>query len=156
MEELHILINRYLEIQEDKEDIFGVLHFVQSKLGYIPKDIQKYIADKMNIDLSEIIQTIEISSYFTEKKSSVKIVVCNGSACSFKGSRFILEELSKELGINVDDENSDILLTTKRCFGACSYGINVEINGELIHNVTVSGLKDVLNKILLIKKNMLE
>lgn len=156
MDKLRLLINKYLEIQEDKEDIFGVLHFVQSKLGYVPKEIQEYIAEQMNIDLAEIIQTIEISSYFSEKKHSIKIVVCNGSACSLKGSRFVLEELSLKLGVNIDDENNDILLTTKRCFGACSYGINVEINGELIHNVTLSNLEDVLNKILLIKKNMLE
>ena len=30
MENLYELINKYLLVQEDKEDVFGVLHFVQT------------------------------------------------------------------------------------------------------------------------------
>ena len=147
MEKLYELINKYLLIQEDKEDVFGVLHFVQSKLGYIPKEVQEYIADKMGVDFLEVAKIIEISSYFEEKASVIKVVVCNGVSCSLKGSKFVLEELSKKLKIKVDDESSDVLLTTKKCFGACNYGVNVEVNGELIHNVTVSNLDEILEKI---------
>ena len=147
MEELYLLIDKFLAIQEDKEDVFGILHFVQSKLGYIPKDIQEYIAEKMKIDISEITQTIEISSYFLEEKFKTKIVVCTGPSCSLKGSKFVLDELAKRLKVKIDNKNEEILLTTKRCFGACNYGINVEINGELIHGVTISNLENILNKI---------
>ncbi len=147
MENLYELINKYLLVQEDKEDVFGVLHFVQSKLGYIPKEIQEYIADKMDIDYLEVAKIIEISSYFEEKVPVIKVAVCSGISCTMKGSRFVLEELSKKLNVKVDDENSPVLLTTKKCFAACNYGVNVEVNGELIHEVTVSKLDEVLEKI---------
>ena len=147
MEKLYELINKYLLIQEDKEDVFGVLHFVQSKLGYIPKEVQEYIADKMGVEYLEVAKIIEISSYFEDKASVIKVVVCNGVSCSLKGSKFVLEELSKKLKIKVDDESSDVLINRKKCFGACNYGVNVEVNGELIHNVTVSNLDEILEKI---------
>ena len=147
MEKIYELINDYLLIKKEEADIFDVLHFVQSKIGFIPKNIQKYIASKMCIDFLEINEIVEISSFFLEKREPVSVVVCSGPGCTLKGSREILAEISKKLEINVNEEGRDIFLTVRNCFKACTYGVNVEINGELLHNVTLSTLDRVINKI---------
>ena len=60
------LINNYLLIKGNA-DLFDVLHFVQAQIGCIPEDIQKFIAERMGLDLSEVHEVIEISSSFLEK-----------------------------------------------------------------------------------------
>ena len=67
MENIKDLINNYLLVKKDDTDLFDVLHFVQSQIGCIPEDIQKFIAERMGLDLSEVHEVIEISSSFLEK-----------------------------------------------------------------------------------------
>ena len=141
------LINNYLLMKKNDADLFDVLHFVQSQIGCIPEDIQKFIAERMCFEFSEVNEVIEISSFFLEKKQILTVTVCSGSGCTMKGSMEILGIISKELGVNLNDEDKSVFLTVKNCFKACSYGVNIEINGELFHNVTVSTLGGVLEKI---------
>ena len=75
MQDIYESIDKFLTISEDKEDIFGILHFVQSKIGYIPNDVQQYIANKMNTSIENIKETIEISSHFVEEKNQNEILV---------------------------------------------------------------------------------
>ncbi len=147
MEDINELINNYLLIQKDNADLFDVLHFVQSKIGCIPKDTQEYIAWKMSLEFSEVSEIVEISSFFLEKKAPVTVTVCSGPGCTMKGSMEVLEVISRKMGVNLNEENDGVLLTVKNCFKACSYGVNIEVNGELFHNVTVSTLDRVLEKI---------
>ena len=146
MENIKDLINNYLLVKKDDTDLFDVLHIEQSQIGCIPEDIQKFIAARMCLELSEVHEVIEISSSFQEKKQ-ISVTVCSGSGCTMKGSMEILGIISKELGVNLNDEDKSVFLTVKNCFKACSYGVNIEVNGELFHNVTVSTLGRVLEKI---------
>ena len=144
MDKIYESIDKFLLILEDKGDVFGVLHFVQSKLGYIPNEAQQYIADKMNISLNEIKEIVNISSYFLEEKSMNEVIVCTGMACSLKGSKFVLEKLQNEINKkNIENVRID----TKKCFGACQYGVNVSVDGTLSNNVTTDDFEDVIKKL---------
>lgn len=145
MQEIYGSIDKFLLISEDKEDIFGLLHFVQSKLGYIPNDVQQYIANKMNTSIENIKETIEISSHFVEEKTQNEILVCMGTTCSMKGSKFVFDEIQVTLKKkNVENVKLDI----KKCFGACAYGVNVSVNGDLIHEVTADQTDNMIKKIV--------
>ena len=101
----------------------------------------------MSLEFSEVSEIVEISSFFLEAKAPVTVTVCSGAGCVMKGSMEILEIISQKMGADLNEENKGVFLTVKNCFKACSYGINVEINGELFHNVTVSALDRILEKI---------
>ncbi len=135
LEELYISIDKYLSIQEDKEDLFGILHFVQSKLGYIPLDVQEYISNKMNINLAEITKTIDISSHFTEKKIKSKMKICNGVTCQALGSKKIRRNINDNLDIE-----------SQTCFGMCSKGINISIDDERFSGLTVDNILEKIKK----------
>ena len=144
MQEIYESIDKFLLISEDKKDIFGLLHFVQSKLGYIPNDVQQYIANKMGIDIQNIKETIEISSHFVEEKTQNEILVCMGTTCSMKGSKFVFDEIQTALKKrNIENIKLDI----KKCFGACAYGVNVSVNGDLIHEVTADQIEKIIKKV---------
>ena len=145
MQDIYESIDKFLTISEDKEDIFGILHFVQSKIGYIPNDVQQYIANKMGIDIQNIKETIEISSHFVEEKTQNEILVCMGTTCSMKGSKFVFDEIQLTLKKkNVEN----VKLNMKKCFGACAYGVNVSVNGDLIHEVTADQTDNMIKKIV--------
>jgi NADH-quinone oxidoreductase subunit E len=145
MQDIYESIDKFLTISEDKEDIFGILHFVQSKIGYIPNDVQQYIANKMNTSIENIKETIEISSHFVEEKTQNEILVCMGTTCSMKGSKFVFDEIQVTLKKkNVENIKLDI----KKCFGACAYGVNVSVNGDLIHEVTADQTDNMIKKIV--------
>ena len=145
MQDIYESIDKFLTISEDKEDIFGILHFVQSKIGYIPNDVQQYIANKMNTSIENIKETIEISSHFVEEKTQNEILVCMGTTCSMKGSKFVFDEIQLTLKKkNVEN----VKLNMKKCFGACAYGVNVSVNGDLIHEVTADQTDNMIKKIV--------
>ena len=147
MKNINGLIDDYLLMKQNNADLFDVLHFVQSKIGCVPKDIQEYIAEKMCFEFSEVSEIVEISSFFLSERKPVAVTVCSGAGCVMKGSMEILEIISQKLEIDLNTEDKGVLLTVKNCFRACSYGVNIEVNGELFHNVTVSTLDKVLEKI---------
>jgi NADH-quinone oxidoreductase subunit E len=147
MKNIYESIDAYLLLKNGSADIFDILHFVQSKMGCIPEEVQRYIAEKISLEFLEIKEIIEISSFFLEKKEGINVTVCSGPGCTMKGSMEILEEISKKLGINVNEQNKEVFLTVKNCFKSCSYGVNVEVNGKLMHNITLSTLDKILEKI---------
>ena len=145
MQDIYESIDKFLTISEDKEDIFGILHFVQSKIGYIPNDVQQYIANKMNTSIENIKETIEISSHFVEEKTQNEILVCMGTTCSMKGSKFVFDEIQ----VTLKKKNvENVKLNMKKCFGACAYGVNVSVNGDLIHEVTADQTDNMIKKIV--------
>ena len=116
MQDIYESIDKFLTISEDKEDIFGILHFVQSKIGYIPNDVQQYIANKMNTSIENIKETIEISSHFVEEKTQNEILVCMGTTCSMKGSKFVFDEIQVTLKKkNVENVKLDIKMLWSMC-----------------------------------------
>lgn len=58
-----------------------------------------------------------------------------GSSCHLKGSYLVVEKI-KELNL------PDLKLYGSLCFGKCSSGINIEIDGVLISNVTPDNVKE--------------
>ncbi|MGB9789350.1 NAD(P)H-dependent oxidoreductase subunit E [Thermotoga caldifontis] len=69
----------------------------------------------------------------------MRVRVCMGSSCHLKGSYRIVEKLLqlKEQGLNLDISGS-------LCFGKCSEGVCVEIDGQIHTNVTVEKLEQIL------------
>ena len=102
------------------------------------------LANKMGIDIQNIKETIEISSHFVEEKTQNEILVCMGTTCSMKGSKFVFDEIQTALKKrNIENIKLDI----KKCFGACAYGVNVSVNGDLIHEVTADQIEKIIKKV---------
>ncbi|MBT1247153.1 MULTISPECIES: NAD(P)H-dependent oxidoreductase subunit E [unclassified Thermosipho (in: thermotogales)] len=71
----------------------------------------------------------------------MKIKVCMGSSCYLKGSNKVIEKIK-----NMNLDNLD--LRGALCFGKCVNGVNIEINGNLIENITPENVEEVIRKFL--------
>ena len=130
-------LEEFIDGLKDKKDDVKILNFVVEKLDSIPKEVQKFIADK----------TINFYPKFRSKVSDVKeVAICTGMSCGPAGGFEIFNEIATLLKIDKNGLSQDgkIMLTNKRCFGRCSKGPNVSIDGEIY---SLMSLQDVKRKL---------
>ena len=117
--------------------------------GYLPEEVQKYIAERLKISHAEVYGVISFYSYFTDKPvGRYKINVCIGTACFVKGAGKVLEEFKRHLNIKEGETSEDgkFFLGSLRCVGACSLAPVVMVNDRVYGNVTAEKVSDILKE----------
>jgi NADH-quinone oxidoreductase E subunit len=149
-EEQFAFINRVIERYKGQEGaMIPILHAIQQKLGYLPEEVQAYIAQKMEVPLSEIYGIVSFYTLFcTQPKGKHRISVCLGTACYVRGSGLILDELEKQLGIRVGETTKDGLFTLEacRCLGACGLAPVLTVDEHVHGRLTTEEIAAVINK----------
>ncbi|HOP75078.1 MAG TPA: NADH-quinone oxidoreductase subunit NuoE [Bacillota bacterium] len=128
--------------------LIPVLHQAQQIFGYLPKDVQIMIADGLNLPLSEVYGVLTFYSLFTTKpRGKYTIGVCMGTACYVKGAAQILQELQKQLDVEVGGTTRDGLfsLTVTRCLGACGLAPVLTIGDDVYGRLTVEKIEGILD-----------
>jgi NADH-quinone oxidoreductase subunit E/NADP-reducing hydrogenase subunit HndA len=125
-----------------------VLHQAQGIFGFLPMPVQKYVADKMDIPLSEIYGVVTFYSYFTMiPKGRFPISICTGTACYVRGAEKVLDEFKKQLGISVGQTSDDgkFSLSCLRCVGACGLAPVILVGEKVYGRVAPDGVKAILD-----------
>ena len=146
-DELDSLIND-LPVADESALIF-VLKEAQGIFGYLPKEVQLYIAKKLNVAPSKVYGVVSFYSYFsTTPVGEHKISVCLGTACFVKGSKAVLAELEKQLDITAGETTKDLKFTIEclRCVGACGLAPVVVVDGKVFSRVTPDDVSDIINE----------
>ena len=133
----------------DKGAVMPILQEAQGIYGYLPIEVQQIVADKLGISLEEVFGVATFYSQFSlTPKGKYNISVCLGTACYVKGSGKILEELSKELGIEAEEctEDGKFSLTACRCIGACGLAPVITINDDVYGRLVPEDVKGILAK----------
>ena len=122
-----------------KGSLIRVLHDAQEVYGYLPIEVQKVIAEGLNIPLAEVYGVVTFYAQFSLKpKGEYRVSVCLGTACYVKGSDKLLEKIQEELGIEVGDctEDGKFSIEACRCIGACGlapvFTINDDVYGKKV------------------------
>jgi len=133
--ELGRLVSQY---RENTAALISVLHEAQLIFGYLPADVQIYIADALDVPISEVYGVVTFYSLFsTEPKGKITISVCLGTACYVKGAGDIMEAFKENLKIDEGETTGDGLFTLQstRCIGACGLApvltIGEDVHGQL-------------------------
>lgn len=128
-------------------EVINVLHKVQGEFGYLPAEIQELVAKELNIPVSRVYGIVSFYSFFTmTPKGEHPIAVCLGTACYVRGAEKVLDELKRQLGINVGEVTPDgkFSLTCLRCVGACGLAPVIEVGEKVYGRMTPDRVKDVL------------
>ena len=129
--------------------LMPVLQEAQEIYGYLPLEVQKMIALKMNISLEEVYGVASFYSQFVlNPKGEVAIAVCLGTACYVKGSGEILDKITEILGLPSGATSADAKysLDATRCIGACGLAPVLTINGEVYGKLKASDMPELLAK----------
>ena len=94
-------LEEFIENLRDKKDDVKILNFVIEKIDSIPKEVQKFIADKTGLMEISIENTINFYPKFRNRVSNVKeVAVCTGMSCGPAGGQEIYNELVKILEVD--------------------------------------------------------
>ena len=129
--------------------LMPVLQGAQDIFGCVPIDVQKYIAQALNVTLSEVYGVATFYSQFSlQPKGEYLISVCLGTACYVKGSQKVLDKLSEVLNIPIGATTSDgrFTLQATRCLGACGLAPVMTVNDEVYGRLTPDAIPDIIAK----------
>lgn len=143
-------IAEVIEEYRDKEgSLIQILHMAQGIYGYLPLEIQRFIAQKLNLPLSEVSGVVTFYSFFaTQPKGENTIRVCLGTACYVRGGKKIVDRLKELLGVNVGSTTGDgkFTLEVMRCIGACGLAPAITINDKVYKQVNPDKLQGIIEK----------
>lgn len=139
-----------IEDYKDKEgNLIQILHMAQGIYGYLPLEVQRFIAEKLDKPLSEVYGVATFYSFFTTKpRGENTIRVCLGTACYVRGGKKIADRLTELLGVNVGDTTPDgkFTLEVMRCIGACGLAPAMTINDKVYKQVNPDKLQAIIEK----------
>jgi NADH-quinone oxidoreductase subunit E len=113
--------------------LIPVLKETQDICGYLPKNVQHRIAQGLHLSPSQIYGVVSFYAFFTTVPRGKHIIrVCLGTACYVKGSKQILDNLQRELKVEVGGITGDrkYSLEAVRCLGCCSLAPAIVIDAE--------------------------
>ena len=131
--------------------LIQVLHHAQHIYGYLPRNVQIHVAEKLHVPVAKVYGVISFYSFFTDTPRGEHVIqVCIGTACFVKGADKVLEGFEKELNIGAGETSEDLQYTLSgvRCVGACGLAPVVIINEKVYGHVQAEDVKDVLEKYL--------
>lgn len=137
------------ECNGDKSKLMTVMQKAQEIYDYLPYEVQKMIADGMDVPLQKVYGVSTFYAQFAlSPKGKYNVSVCLGTACYVKGSQQILDEIIKVLGIEPGECTSDLKFSLEacRCIGACGLAPVFTVNDDVYGRVTPDQVKDILAK----------
>ncbi|MBO4422381.1 MAG: NAD(P)H-dependent oxidoreductase subunit E [Clostridia bacterium] len=139
-----------IDLYSGKEGcLIQVLHAAQEIFGYLPFEVQKYVADNMGFSVSYVSSVSSFYSFFsTTPRTKHDVRVCLGTACYVRGGKLLIEKLQELLGIGVGEATADNLFSihVTRCVGACGLAPVVVIDDEVYKQVKPGDLAGILDQ----------
>jgi len=128
-------------------ELINVLHKTQEAFGYLPKEVQRVIAKELSISEANVYGVVTFYTFFTMKpKGKYKISVCMGTACYVRGADKVVDELKKELKIEVGEVTPDgkFSVDCLRCVGACGLAPVMLIGDKVYGRIEPKEVKGIL------------
>lgn len=137
------------EHKGERGALMPIMQGAQEIYGYLPIEVQNYIAEKMEVPLEEV---YGISTFYAQfalnPKGEIAIAVCLGTACYVKGSGDLLDKITELVGIGAGETSSDgkYSVEATRCIGACGLAPVLTINNDVYGRLSPDDMKGILAK----------
>jgi len=143
-------LKEFIDENKIKEGyLIPILHRAQAIFGYLPPEVQNFVAKEMDVSISMVRGVVTFYSYFKRFPTGRHtITVCLGTACYVRGAKKILEEIEKKLGISIGETTEDrrFSMGVQRCFGACGLAPVVMIDKDIHGRMTAKKIDKILEQ----------
>ncbi|MGA2516996.1 MAG: NADH-quinone oxidoreductase subunit NuoE [Thermodesulfobacteriota bacterium] len=133
-------IDQVIDKFKNKQGILiPVLKEVQDICGYLPKKVQHRIAQGLQLPASQVYGVVSFYAFFTTIPRGKHVIrVCLGTACYVRGSKQILDNLQRELHVEVGGITQDrkFSLEAVRCLGACGLAPVIVVGNDTYGMIT--------------------
>jgi len=146
--EKYRLLEQVIDDYDRKENnLIQILHMAQAIFGFLPSEVQSFIAQRMDIPNSKVNSVLTFYSFFsTKSKGKYTVSICLGTACYVRGGKEVLNKLKEVLSIDVGETTDDKIfsLQVMRCIGACGLAPAMTINEKVYKQVNPNKLHRIL------------
>ena len=135
--------------REKPGSLIPVLEEVQGVTGYLPVELQEYIARGLRVPACTVYGVVTFYSFFSMvPKGRHNIKVCMGTACYVRGISEVLSRLQSEFKLEVGKVSEDrrFSLEVVRCLGACGLAPVVVVGSDTHGGVTPDRVVEILNR----------
>lgn len=133
-----------------RNPLIEVLRQAQEIFGYLPVEVQEFVAREMNIPANKIYGVVTFYNFFTmTPRGKYTLNLCMGTACFVKGAPRLAQMIEEELGVKMGGTTADGRFTVSavRCVGACSLAPVFVIGEETYGRVdTREKMSEILKK----------
>jgi len=133
-----------------RENLIPILQDVQEKCGYLSREVVSEVAKYIDLPPAKIYGVATFYNQFRfQPLGKYHIMICRGTACHVKGSKKVLDMVTKVVGVQPGHTTRDGLfsLGVVACMGACGLAPVVNINGEFYAKVTPKKLAGIIAEI---------
>ena len=127
--------------------LLPVLHSVQDKLGYIPREAVSLISVAMNLSRAEIHGVMSFYHDFRSEPPGEHIVhLCRAEACQAVGARGLEQHARERLGVDFGETTPNGLFTLEPvyCLGNCACSPSIRINDEIHARVSTKKFDELI------------
>jgi NADH-quinone oxidoreductase subunit F len=140
------------EIGTGSENVLRILHAVQGRFGYLPREALERVCKISEITPASIEGVSSFYDHFRHKPVGSHIIhVCIGTACHVKGADRVYEAFYRHLGIPAgDDTDAQKLFTVEKiaCLGCCTLAPAVQIDNVTYGHLTPDTVSTVIEDFL--------
>jgi len=137
------------EYRELPGSLIPVLQQCQEVCGYLPAEVQRRIAEGLDMSPSLVYGVVSFYSFFTMKpRGKYNVRVCLGTACFVKRGEEIYNRLKAELGISEGEVTPDMKFSIEgvRCIGCCGLAPAMMVGEDTYGLLEPASASDVLKK----------
>jgi NADH-quinone oxidoreductase subunit E len=116
--------------------LLPALYLVQDQQGYITRNAMRHVADVIGCTPAEVEDVVSYYvMFFTRPVGKYVVQVCRTLSCALLGAGRVTEELSRALGVGVNETDAarEFTLMEMECLGACDRAPVVMVNNEFWH-----------------------
>ncbi|PKM80278.1 MAG: NADH-quinone oxidoreductase subunit NuoE [Firmicutes bacterium HGW-Firmicutes-14] len=142
--EVGFILRKY---EPGREQLLPILQEVQGKIGYLPKEAMKMVAEAINIPEVDVYSVGTFYNQFRlNPPGKNQIKVCMGTACHLTGGHIIMDSFERRLEIDEGETTGDREFSLERvaCVGCCALAPVVLVNEEVEARVRPTRVDGIL------------
>jgi len=147
LSEIKALIARY---PAARSALLPVLHMAQEDFGYLSMDVQKLVAETLDLHLMAVREVVTFYTMFREKPCGTYLLeVCTNAGCMLNGADDLVRHLCDKLDIKVGQTTPDGMFTVTEveCAGACGGAPVVQVNNVYHEKATPASMDALITQV---------
>ncbi|MBR56716.1 MAG: NAD(P)H-dependent oxidoreductase subunit E [Myxococcales bacterium] len=136
--------------EHKKAALIPALYLVQEQHGYLTIDGMKYIAGRLDISASEVLNT---ATFYTllrkEPHGRFHLQVCTNVSCFLRGSDDLIRMIRDKCGIGPGEMSDDRRFSCEevQCLAACGTAPVVQVNWDYHEKLTTESFSTLLEEL---------
>jgi NADH-quinone oxidoreductase subunit E len=129
-------------------DVIGIMQDVQTIDNYLPPEILRYIAERIEISLARVYDIATFYKAFSLKPRGRHVVkVCCGTACHLGGAARNLDRLQRTLAIGEGETTADrqFSIETVNCLGTCALAPVIVVDDDYHDAVDAGKIESIVS-----------